>query len=156
MASNAAPRRFTIIGENIHATRTLARTGRHVISVSLPLAPSPRAHDRRLRRVMHGRDSFVSTSQRRLLVGEGVSSAVTAARTQRLLGIETPDMSSYLIKPLLLRWRIVEHRPANDVAGVALQAALALPRGLGPRGDHAPGSTAPAGGFVPEWPVRLT
>ena len=23
MASNAAPRRFTIIGENIHATRTL-------------------------------------------------------------------------------------------------------------------------------------
>jgi 5-methyltetrahydrofolate--homocysteine methyltransferase len=33
MASNAAPRRFTIIGENIHATRTLARTGRHVISV---------------------------------------------------------------------------------------------------------------------------
>ena len=33
MASNAEPRRFTIIGENIHATRTLARTGRHVISV---------------------------------------------------------------------------------------------------------------------------
>ncbi len=31
MATIGAPRAFTVIGENIHATRTLARAGRHVV-----------------------------------------------------------------------------------------------------------------------------
>jgi 5-methyltetrahydrofolate--homocysteine methyltransferase len=31
MASSGAPQRFVVIGENIHATRTLARAGRHLV-----------------------------------------------------------------------------------------------------------------------------